>query len=63
MKAERKKARTGIIGGVTRLWAALTRNWGLKLIALALAIIVYHSLRTKTEFQQDTHDRQIFQHH
>lgn len=25
----------------------LTRNWGLKLISLVLAIIIYHSLKTK----------------
>lgn len=62
MKAERKTGRTGFIGGVTRLWTALTRNWGLKLLALILAIIVYHSLRTRTEFPQGADDRQIFQH-
>ncbi len=62
MKAEKNTRRTGFIGGVTRLWMALTHNWGLKLLALILAIIVYHSLRTRTEFTQGANDRQIFQH-
>ena len=42
---------------------ALTRNWGLKLLALALAIVIYHSMkpadkgsRTHTE-----NDRSFFQ--
>lgn len=45
------------------LTEALTRNWGLKLLALALAIVIYHSMkpagngsRTHTE-----NDRSFFQ--
>lgn len=27
------------------LVGALTRNWGLKLLALALAVVIYHSMK------------------
>ena len=40
-------------------------NWGLKLLALILAIVIYHSL--KNESAQNTtsngNDRSFFQHH
>ena len=36
-------------------------NWGLKLLALILAIIVYHSLKPDIGFTQETNDRHIFQ--
>ena len=40
-----------------------TRNWGLKLLALALALIIYHALKPKqAEWQvQDIHDRTLNQ--
>ena len=43
MKSEKEKT-----GFFRRLFAAVVGNWGLKLLALALAIIVYHSLKTTT---------------
>ena len=58
MKAEKEKT-----GFFKRLFAAFVSNWGLKLLALALAIIVYHSLKKENTFSQDTHDRHIFQYH
>ena len=37
-------------------------NWGLKLLALVLAIVIYHVLKTET-VQTDTHDTApLFQH-
>lgn len=35
----------------------LTRNWSLKLLALILAIVIYHSLKTQGYSLQRTHDR------
>ena len=40
-------------------------NWGLKLLALILAIVIYHSLKNESA-QNTTHngnDRPFFQHH
>jgi len=58
MKAEKEK--TGLF---RRLVAAVVGNWGLKLLALALAIIVYHSLKTKTGRgpAKEGNDRHILQ--
>lgn len=36
-------------------------NWGLKLLALVLAIVIYHALKTKSVQDGSTHDRTIFQ--
>ena len=60
MKAETEKT-----GFFKRLFAAVFSNWGLKLLALALAIVVYHTLKNKKEntSSQDSHDRHIFQYH
>ena len=38
----------------------LTENWGLKILALVLAIVVYHALKTETNRTQTTDDRYIF---
>ena len=39
----------------------LTDNWGLKLLALLLAIIIYHSLKTGDGYYYHTDDdRQLF---
>ena len=43
MKAERKKS-----GFFKRLLAAFFSNWWLKLLALALAVLVYHSFKKET---------------
>lgn len=62
MKAETEKT-----GFFKRLFAAVFSNWGLKLLALALAIVIYHSLKKESDSSndssQDTHDRHIFQYH
>jgi len=36
-------------------------NWGLKLLALILAIVIYHALKDKPERPRTDHDRNIFQ--
>lgn len=36
-------------------------NWGLKLLALLLAIVIYHLLKTETS-HNGTHDNTFFQH-
>ncbi len=56
MKAEKKR-----IGIFSRIWAAATKNWGLKLLALILAIIVYHSLKPQVGSSRKSDDRNIFQ--
>jgi len=38
----------------------LTENWGLKILALLLAIVIYHALKTETNRTQATDDRHIF---
>jgi len=40
-----------------------TRNWGLKLLALALAIVIYHALKPAGAHRQDhkNNDRTLFQ--
>jgi len=40
----------------------LTENWGLKLLALLLSIILYHSLKTGDGYYYQTdNDKQLFQ--
>ena len=42
--------------------AALTRNWGLKLLALALAVIIYHSMKPADGSRGGKqHDRHLLQ--
>ncbi len=36
-----------------------TRNWGLKLIALLLAILIYHALKPTSQHPSQHHDRQF----
>ncbi len=49
--------------GFLRTVAGLfTRNWGLKLLSLALAILIYHTLKpTGNNPTRTFHDRQILQ--
>ena len=56
MNAEHQKA-----GFFSRAASLLTHNWGLKLLALILAIIVYHALKTGSSKDIDTNDRHLFQ--
>ena len=36
-------------------------NWGLKLLALVLAIVIYHALKNETVREESAaHDRQFF---
>lgn len=57
MKAE--KAKNGIL---KRLAGTLTKNWGLKLLALILALVIYHSLKTNNGQARTDNDRRIFEH-
>lgn len=36
-------------------------NWGLKLLALVLALIIYHTLKNETAITHKENDRNIFQ--
>lgn len=36
-------------------------NWGLKLLALILAIVIYYALKDETVRTQNEHDRHLFQ--
>jgi hypothetical protein len=57
MKAEKEKT-----GFLRRVLTFITQNWQLKLLSLILAIIVYHSLKTKSEPDKiRANDRQILQ--
>lgn len=42
---------TGILGG----------NWGLKLLALALAIVIYYTIKNESAHGGRSHDRRLFQ--
>ena len=55
MKAEVQKP-----GIFSRALSVLTYNWGLKLLALVLAIIVYHTLKTGSSKDTDPNDRHLF---
>ena len=37
-------------------------NWGLKLLALILAIVIYHSLKNESVQTSNGNDRSFFQH-
>jgi len=37
-------------------------NWGLKLLALVLAIVIYHALKNESVRDGNTDDRTFFQH-
>ncbi|MBP5791104.1 MAG: hypothetical protein J6W80_02465 [Kiritimatiellae bacterium] len=37
-----------------------TRNWGLKLLSLILAILVYYALKPDYDYFQDRNERRIF---
>ena len=43
------------------LLRTLTNNWWLKLLALALAVIIYHSLKSEKDNSHPSHDRTFFQ--
>ena len=48
-------------GVFRRLAAALTRNWGLKLLSLVIAIVIYYSLKTGDGAAvSNGHERQLF---
>ena len=36
-------------------------NWGLKLLALVLAIVIYHTLKNDSTTGGRNHDQQLFQ--
>ena len=38
-------------------------NWGLKLLALILAIVIYHALKDKSVHDESHNDRSFFKSH
>ena len=49
-------------GGLfSRIAELFTKNWGLKILALILAIVIYHSLKPAEQDATSTHDRTTFQ--
>jgi len=46
---------------LSRFLGLFTRNWGLKLLALVLAIVIYHSLKPAEGTHGKTNDRSLFQ--
>ena len=60
MTAKSKKSR--IMSFLREALKLVTENWGLKLLALLLAIILYHSLKTGDGYYYHTdNDKQLFQ--
>lgn len=48
-------------GFLRRVAGLVCHNWGLKLLALALAILIYHTLKPNhVQEAQDVHDRSLF---
>ena len=56
MKQEKKRG-----GLIRRIWSLLAHNWSLKLLALVLALLVYHSLKPHGGLLRKPNDRSIFQ--
>jgi hypothetical protein len=56
VKHEKKRG-----GLIRRIWSLLAHNWSLKLLALVLAILVYHSLKPHGGLLRKPNDRSIFQ--
>ncbi len=56
MKAEKRS-----VGVFRRLLSLLTHNWGLKILSLVLALIVYHTMKPGTDFSHESNERYIFQ--
>ena len=44
-----------------KLLRFLNGNWGLKLLALALAVVIYYTLRNESAARGHDHDRNILQ--
>lgn len=57
MKPERQKR--GAFRGALGL---VTANWGLKLLALALALLIYHTLKPENGANHDINERTLFRH-
>lgn len=56
---EKKRPVLNFLRSILKLF---TENWGLKLLALMLAIIIYHSLKTGDGYYyHPNNDRQLFQ--
>ena len=49
-------------GFFTRFLELFTRNWGLKVLALILALVIYHALKPMGATHPTSHDRTTFQH-
>ncbi len=47
-------------GVLRRLASAFTENWWLKLLALALALIIYHTLKPSSGYIRDINERTLF---
>lgn len=56
MKAEKRSN-----GLFKQALSLLTHNWGLKILSLVLAVIIYHSLKPGTDFSHESNERYIFQ--
>ena len=44
-----------------KLFGFLKGNWGLKLLALLLAVVIYYTLRNESAARGHGHDRNILQ--
>ncbi len=54
-----KAQKSGILQTIINLFV---RNWGLKLLALALAILIYHTLKPTDESNRERPNRSSVQH-
>lgn len=49
-------------GLFSRFVELFTKNWGLKILALILALVIYHSLKPTEQSTTSNHDRNTLQH-
>ncbi len=48
-------------GLFARIAELFTKNWGLKILALVLALVIYHSLKPTEQGSSSNHDRTTLQ--
>ena len=55
------KNESSVSGPLKKAAELLTKNWGLKLLSLLLAVIIYHSLKTEHDGVGADNDRHFIQ--
>lgn len=55
------KSLVATAGLLSRFVELFTKNWGLKILALILALVIYHSLKPSEQGSPTKHDRSTLQ--